>query len=129
MKKLLLALALVAIMALPAWAANTITYVEGSRVITFTSIDTDWTWTDTFPGKTSGLVILAIRFNPGAINDRCVINAGTVSGGDLFDSSVAQNTGEASIQYYDTSKRYKPVLDVSDGTYNAAAKITIILGE
>ena len=110
-------------------SANTVLYTEGSYTLTISSINADWTWTDTFPGKTKGIRLLAIRFNPGAANDRCIINSETVSGADLFDSSVAQNTGEGSIQYYDSSKLYKPVLDVTDGTYNAAAKVTFIFAE
>ena len=113
-----------------AFAVTTITYIEGTYALTISAIATDdWLWTDTFPEKTNGIKVVSIRFNPGAASDHCIINAGTVSGADLFDSSVAADSGDGKIQYYDTSVRLKPVLDVSDGVYNASATITIIFGE
>ncbi len=117
------------IWAIPAVDANTITYSEGTFTLTISGINSDWTWTDTFPTKLNGIRVHSIRFNPGAANDRCIINAGSVSGGDLFDSSVATDSSEGSIQYYPSELRLKPVLDVSDGTYNASAKVTIIVVE
>lgn len=126
---LLAVLAIVLLTTAPVMAANTIVYGEGTYTITFTAIDTDWLWTDTFPVQSDGISIIAIRFNPGAASDQCIINAGTVSGPDLFDSSVAASTADGTIQYYDPSVKLRPVLDVSDGTYNAGAKLTIILGK
>ncbi len=129
MKKLIfITLALLLAASPAAYAVNTIVFDSGEGIITISSIDADWTWTDTV-NIAGGLKIHSIRFNPGAANDRCIINNGAVTGTDLFDSSVAQNTGGGAIEYYPSTIRYKPVLDVSDGTYNAAAKVTIHLSE
>jgi len=128
MKKLAFALLVLMVTAAPTWAVNTIVYDSGQGIITISAIDADWTWTETL-NIASGLRIHSIRFNPGAANDRCVINNGSVSGADMFDSSVAQNTGGGTIVYFPPTLRYKPILDVSDGTYDAAAKVTITLAE
>jgi hypothetical protein len=130
MKKALLTFLLIILLPVFAFAVTTVTYVEGTYTLTISAIATnDWLWTDTFPEKVDGIKVISIRFNPGAASDRCIINAGTTSGADLFDSSVAADSGDGKIQYYDPNVRLKPVLDESDGTYNADAKITIVFGE
>jgi len=130
MKKAFLLTCLLVLLPVFAFATTTITYIEGTYTLTISAIDTtDWLWTDTFPNKVNGIKLISIRFNPGAASDRCVINAGTTSGGDLFDSSVSADSGDGKIEYYDPSIRLKPVLDTSDGIYNASAKITIIFAE
>ena len=110
-----------------ALAANTLTYGSSQQLITFTTVDADWHWYDSFPNnRNRGIQIFFIRFNPGAASDRCVINDGSIDGAALFDSSVAADTGDGTIVYYPEGVYFKPVLDASDGTYNAAAKITIM---
>jgi hypothetical protein len=129
MKKFV-ALLLIVLLAVPVYAANSFTWGANKSSLTITGIDTDWNWYDAFPSKRDiGIKIFAIRFNPGAASDRCVINDGSISGSDLFDSSVAADTGDGTIEYYPTDRTFKPVLDASDGTYNAAAKITFIFME
>ena len=118
---------LILLFATSAFAANTFLWGAGKKVLTLTAVDVDWNWYDSFPGtKESGIEIFSIRFNPGAASDRCVINDGSTSGADLFDSSVAADTGDGTIEYYPRGIFFKPVLDASDGTYNAAAKVTIV---
>ena len=110
-----------------ALAANTLTYGSSQQLITFTTVDADWHWYDSFPNnRNRGIQIFFIRFNPGAASDRCVINDGGIDGAALFDSGVAAGTGDVAIQYYPIDK-LKPVIDVSDGTYNAGATLTIMI--
>jgi len=129
MRRLLLVILTLLAMVSVVSAANTVVYSAGTYTVTISAIDSDWAWTDLFPTHQSGIKIWSIRFNPGAANDRCVINAGGASGGDLFDSSVATGTGDGVIEYYPPNLRLKPYLDFTDGTYNAAAKVTIIILE
>jgi hypothetical protein len=118
---------LILLFASTCWAANTYTYGTSKQLITITGIATDWNWYDMFPdSKDRGVRIFSIRFNPGAAADRCVINDGSIDGAALFDSSVAYDTSDGKIEYYPEDSYFKPVIDASDGTYNAAAFVTII---
>jgi hypothetical protein len=125
MKRIFLIVAIV-LMPMVAFGANTINYTDG--VLTLTAIDTDWKWTDLFGGTEykDGVYIYSITFTPGAQSDRGVFTHTGIDGPEIFNSGVAQNPGGWYIQYYPTNKKFKIYLDVSDGTYNAACKLTII---
>ena len=107
--------------------ANVFTWGAGGKILTISTINADWNWYDSFPDdRVDGIKTFSIRFNPGAASDRCVINDGGIDGAALFDSGVAAGTGDVAIQYYPIDK-LKPVIDVSDGTYNAGATLTIMI--
>jgi len=107
--------------------ANTIS-LDGN-VLQISAIDTDWTWSDTFPAYKypNGIKIESIRFDTAASTDVCIIKQVDGTGERLFKASG--HTVEAvdeKIQYFN-GVRLKPFLDVGDGVYNAAASVTIIL--
>ena len=104
-------------------AANTITVSPGG-IITISSIDSDWTWSDTFPTGTDSVEIFSIQFNPGAAGDQCVILDTNASGSELFDVSATDVYDQKEKIY--PRIRMKPFLDYSAGTYSAGAKVIIV---
>ena len=90
----------------------------------------DWSWIETWPAKLDGIKLWAIKFDPGADGAlKCVIGEEGNDDDPLFSIDVSGKT-DARILYLPPNVRYKPVLDYSDGTYNAASVITFyLLGE
>jgi len=95
MKKLLIA-ALIALFALPALAANTIT--TGPGVINLV-LDSDWTWVDTVPNRPEGLTVDYIIFHPGATSDVLVMRDIADTGPYIFPPCAAQNAEDSKILY------------------------------
>ncbi len=94
-------------------------------VINISDIDSDWLWSYTFPDYPE-IKIQSIQFNPGAVDDHCVIKNGSDTGPPFFDV-----TGE-DADYDQRNKPYHgaklmPVLDFSDGTYSAGSSVQIIV--
>jgi hypothetical protein len=84
----------------------------------------DWAWTDTFPQSTSGIKVKAVLFTPGAADDHCVIEEGSVNGPSFFDVTCP-SAEEKGFPFAGATLR--PVMDYSEGTYSSGAKIMIIL--
>lgn len=120
---LLIAVA-ITLLAIPAMAANTIT--ASGNVITITSIDSDWTWSDTISSTDYpyGIKLVSITFVPGAASDRCIVKEGSDSGPPFFDSDEMTDNDPRGWPYHQTI--LKPMLDVSAGTYSAGSKVIII---
>ena len=107
--------------------ANTISL--DSLVLQISSIDADWTWTDTFPASKypDGIKVNSIRFDTAAATDVCIIKQTDGSGPRLFKASGnTLDVADERCQYF-YGARLKPFLDVGDGSYNASASVTIIL--
>lgn len=105
--------------------ANTIT--NDGKVVQISAIDSDWTWTDTFPRTTEGIKIHSIAFHTAAATDVCIIKQTNASGPRLFKASGhSVETVEERVQYFH-GQRLKPFLDVGDGAYNAGAVVVIVL--
>lgn len=106
--------------------ANTI--VSDGDVIELTGIDSDWSWFDTLTAyaiSKVGVPIQSIQFVPGAAADQCVIKNLDASGPTIFDKTCADANDDKEMLY--DGEVLKPFLDVSEGTFNAAAKVIIIL--
>ena len=108
--------------------ANTIVLSGG--VISLTAIDEDWLYSATV-GLTGRINVHSIELVPAAANDHCVIKDASAAGATIFDMKcILVNANYAPyIKYFPSSPGLKPFLDVSDGAYNAAAKVIIVLGE
>lgn len=106
------------------YAANTVT-VTGN-VIEITDIDSDWSWSDSFPSHES-LPIGAVIFKPGAADDQCVLEEATTSGASFFDVTASDEYSEKGMNF--SGARLRPVLDFSDGTYSAGSKVIIIIND
>ena len=106
--------------------ANTIT--KDGYFLTLSSIDADWLWSTQWPQyATGGVPLYSISFVPAAATDKCVIESGSVSGPVIF--SVDLKSAPTEINWEGMYTKYyggglvKPVLDASDGSYNAAALV------
>jgi len=108
--------------------ANTI--ILNDNIIELKAIDTDWFWYDTltaFAISKQGVPIHSIHFKPGATGDRCVIRqkGETDAYPRIFDAACADAYDEKVVYYH--GEELKPVLDVSVGSFNAGARLFIIL--
>lgn len=115
------AFVLFAFLSFEAQAANTVT--RTGNVIYITDIDSDWSWSDTFPnyGK---ILVKSIQFNGAQADDQCVIKEATDSGAPLFDVTVEDAYDQ---RFKPFGVLLRPVLDYSAGTYTAGSKVIIIL--
>lgn len=102
----------------PLHAVNTIRKSAG--VIELTSVDSNWSYTETY------VKIHSIMFIPAAADDRCIIRDGSATGPVFFDSNKAIDEYDPKRIAYD-GKKFKPYLVVSDGQYGSAARVIIIL--
>ena len=95
--------------------ANTINPAAGSDIekfIEITAIDSDWTWTDTFPGAHNGIAVEFIAFSSGdSDGDYCSIKDQGATGPSIFPPQAQKTQGPAQIVYYNDS--IKPFLDQS----------------
>ena len=99
---------------------------RSGNVITIEEIDSDWSWSDTFPNDNE-IRLDAIRFHAGAVDDVCIIKEGSDSATapHLFEYTASVDTLPA-IEYYH-GIGHKPVLEFSAGTYTAGSSVTIII--
>ena len=105
-----------------AYAENTIN--RRGNAITISSIDSDWSWSDTFPNY-ARIKIVSIQFNGGAADDQCVIKNQLDTGPHIFDVTVADTYDQRYKLYMGTS--LQPVLDYDAGTYSAGATVIFII--
>ena len=110
---------------------NTINPTAGSDIdkfIELTALDSDWVWTDTFPGALNGIAVDWISFSVGATAtvDVCSIKEGSATGPSIFPRQPLAATSPAHIVYYN-GKSIKPVLDFSACTLSAGHSVIIKL--
>jgi hypothetical protein len=125
-KYLMLVLALVMMVLIWPSHVETITATKKNAVITITTLDADWAWTDTFTSGveySAGIKIISIQFNPSATDDICVIEEASDAGPCLFYVKCL-DTYDQRIKYY-RGARLKPVFDLSDSTITTAANASI----
>ena len=111
--------------------ANTINPTAGSDIdkfIEITVIDSDWTWTDTFPGAHNGIAVDWIAFSVGATAtvDVCSIKEGSATGPSIFPTQPVAATSPVTIVYYN-GKSIKPYLDQSACTLSTGHSVIIKL--
>ena len=100
--------------------ANTIN--QTGMIVEITDIDSDWSWLDLFPFADSGVELDSIQFNPGAIDDKCVIKAGSETAVAIFHV-ICKDLNEKNKYYKgDVCKTF---FDFSASTISAGAKIII----
>ena len=129
MKKIMLALLMFSLMALPAMAANTVndTGTVG-RVIELSSIDSDFSLVARAgytQYATGGAPIEMVLFFPGAANDILVLRDTTADTGPII-TKMKSLDGEPRVMYFRGTK-IKPVLDYSDSTLTAGSLVIFIL--
>lgn len=108
--------------------ANTVT--RGGSFLTLSAIDTDVLASDLWPEQSvTGIPILTIDFVPANAADKCVIREGSLTGPIIYSADIAASNfpGYNTKPFY--GKPIRPCIDVSEGSYNAAALIIIHIGE
>lgn len=111
--------------------AHAITATLSGNVIELTTLDADWSWSDTFTGGTQnreGIKIQSIQINPSATDDIIIIEEGSAAGPRLLVPLKFLDTYDQRAKDYN-GVRLKPFFDYSDSTIGtpANASITIIL--
>lgn len=108
--------------------ANTIKY-KGFTV-EISSIDSDWTWTDTLTDAafTNGVPINFIQFNPGAADDKCTIYEDNITDGPVSFYAKCDGDDDMKRAYYHGT-RMKPILDYSAGTFSTGSTVIIQLSK
>lgn len=108
--------------------ANTVT--RGGSFLTLSAIDTDFVAEDLWPEQAAaGIPIISIDFVPAAGTDKCVIREGSLTGPIIFSKDCVAATFEDSGRRKDfQGKPIRPCMDVSEGSYNAAALVIIHIG-
>ena len=108
--------------------ANTIT--STGEYITISEIDSDFQLSDV-SDMPSVITIESIRFNGGAVSDRCVIKDRGATGPKIFDSGPVTAESDVRIQYYANNDSFhnssSPFLDFSEGIFTAGATVTIVV--
>lgn len=122
MKNLFIGLFLFFLISGVAFGANTV--VRNGNVIEISDIDSDWSWSDTFP-QYPQMPVVSIQFNGAAADDQCVIKNATDTGPALFDVLVVDEYDQRYKLFNGTL--LKPVLDYSAGTYTAGSTVILIL--
>jgi len=103
--------------------ANVVT--RGGAFLTLTGIDTDVLASDLWPEQSvSGIPIISIDFVIGAAGDKAVVREGSLTGPIIFGNDA----GLSRMKHFG-GKPVRPCLDVSEGTYNAAAALIIHIGD
>ena len=102
--------------------ANTVT--QTANVVTISSIDSDWSWSDTFSGRDS-ILVDSIQFTPAATDDACIIKNVSDAGASIFNAKSA-DAYDQKVKYFH-GVPLSPVLDFSAGTFTAGSSVTIIL--
>jgi hypothetical protein len=77
----------------------------------------------------SGVPILSIDFVPAAGTDKCVIREGSLTGPIIFSSDFAAGAFPGNFVKDFYGRPIKPCMDVSDGSYNAAALVIFHIGQ
>jgi len=115
--------------AMPAWAANTIT-VSG-HTITIQDIDSNWASATDTTNLTAdmrlGLFVSSIYFKPAATNDICLIYDGNSASGTLTFNPKCADAYDERIKYYPPNVRRTLYLDFTNGTYTAGSVVIIEL--
>jgi len=103
--------------------ANTFNF--NGHVMNITAVDTDWVSTTHFKGSPR---IKSVGFFAAAQNDRCILRSGSaVTDPIIYDSGPADANLIVANPQFLIEEKMDIVLDESEGTYNAAAVILIIL--
>ncbi|MCK4976288.1 MAG: hypothetical protein KAS36_05120 [Anaerolineales bacterium] len=108
--------------------ANTVT--RGGSFLTLSAIDTDVLASDLWPEQSrAGVPVISIDFVPGAATDKCVIREGSLTGPIIFSHDIAAANFPQGREKYFAGKPIRPCMDVSEGSYNAAALVIIQMGD
>lgn len=105
MKRLLLTIGLFICLASPVWASNTI--VAAPDGVTFTAMDSAWTWTDnyTLGMHTGGIKVNYIMFSPGATGDECIIRDTNATGIILWQIKCSDAYDQRIIYFHGDNVR------------------------
>lgn len=101
------------------------TFVRSKFCLNITDIDSDWLWSDTWPGHDRGVPVQSIHFVATAAADKCIIRDGSITGPVVFHR-IATAVGDQVPSYYG-GNLIQLALDFSEGIYTADSVIIINL--
>lgn len=127
MKKLLLAVLIGCMLAMPSWAANTVTINKKLGIINIVPDgSTDFDLVATYPDLPDGVRLREISYLPSAGTDVLRFKSATDAGVDIMPP-LKSITGATQRYIFDDSVMYKPYLDASACTFGTAASVIIII--
>jgi len=101
------------------------TFTKSSFCLNISALNSDWLWSETWPGHDRGVPVWSIHFLAAAANDKCFIKDGSLTGPIVFHR-LAVAIGDQVPSYFGGGL-IRLALDFSDGTYNAASVVIITL--
>lgn len=102
---------------------NTINKV--GKFVELSALDSDWTWTETFPGALNGIAIEYIAFLAIGDGDKLSIKEGSATGPHIYPPRCVKAQGPLDPLYVNGT--CKPVLDYDKGTFSSGASVIIKL--
>jgi hypothetical protein len=97
--------------------------------LTLSAIDTDVLAEDLWPEQAdAGIPMESIDFQPGDATDKCVIREGSLTGPIIFTKDLGTDWQDHGLVKPFGGKPIRPCIDVSEGSYNAAAVIIFHIG-
>ena len=102
--------------------ANTITTTD--RITAISQIDSDWSWSSTFPASGSGIMLNYVMLCPGHKDDKLVVKEGSVSGSTVVCLNCSGTTMPPFILNLDGEK-LRPCLDFSGGSYSTGCQMIL----
>ncbi len=100
-------------------------FTRSTNCLEISSLDSDWVWTDTYPGNAHGIPVWSIYFMAHQAVDLCVLQEDSITGPIVFHR-LAVAVGDQVPNYYG-GNLIKLVLDFSSGIYTAGSVIIIML--
>lgn len=102
-----------------------VTTLGGSFVqVTYTGAGLDWSYLFSNSPFPDGMKVYSIEFNPGAANDKLVVNEGGNDGASIIHVECVDENDDK-IKYFHPNGRWmKPYIDLSDCTFGAGADAT-----
>jgi len=101
------------------------TFNRSKVCLDIATIDSDWLWSDTWPGHGDGVPVHSIHFIATGAADECVLRDGSITGPIVFHRVVTA-VGDQVPSYFGGNV-IQLALDFSEGTYTALSHIIIVL--
>ncbi len=102
------------------------TFVRSNHCLDITDLDSDWVWTDTYPGNAHGIPVWSIQLVATGASDLCILREDIIETGPVVFHRLAVAVGDQVPSYFG-GNLLKLTLDFSQGVYTALSHVIIIL--
>lgn len=101
--------------------ANTIT--RSKNAVQLSSIDSNWLWSDSFPGYDNGLHMVTVVFETGITsNNTLILREGSTTGPQILGVTLANDSFDT---YFFHGALLRPVMLFSEQTFTSGATFSI----